>query len=206
MRFIIDGIEWNYPHMESLSREEQLESVYEYVGNQGRLIVDMLCDGESLDEKDLLTVPDAIDLEISTNTPYGLGLEILSELRDSLSEIFKNLRSSLEASEEAENEMLAGARENLNWVCDVTDSFRDAYPDYSGRLPDAHPVADAVSDYEGMLRAGDYADAENWIDHEWVHHILPPFMKDLKEFKDWLEAMDEEPVELKDGDLPEVLE
>ena len=58
MRFLIDGTEWSFPHMESLSREEQLEALREKVSAEGRVIVDMLSDGESLDDGDLLTVPD----------------------------------------------------------------------------------------------------------------------------------------------------
>ncbi len=81
MRFFIDGTEWNFPHLDSLSREELLDALRERVASEDRVIVDMLCDGESLDEKDLLSVPDAIDVEVHTATEWGVGLEILDEIK-----------------------------------------------------------------------------------------------------------------------------
>lgn len=198
VRFIIDGSEWVYPHMDSLSREEQLDSIREKVSAEGRVIVDMLSDGESLDEKDIMEVPDGIDVEIVTATPFGLGLEILEEVKDSLLSVFKAIQSALDGSKMFDPDDLGGAKEQLEWVCDAMDSFGDAYPDYAGRIPDAAPMSEAVGRFGELLADGRYADANAWHENTWKKRLLPPFLNDLKSLKEWLDAE-----EAKSGMPPE---
>lgn len=190
MRFIIDGSEWNFPHMESLSREEQLDSIREHVAAEGRVIVDMLSDGESIDDDDFMNVPDSIDLDIVTSTPFGLGLEILGEVKNSLLAVFKGLQTALDGSNMFDSTTLSDVREQLTWVGEALASFSDAFPEYLGSLPDTDSLSRAVDHFAELLNEGHYAEANEWHEHEWKRYVLPPFLNDIKFLKDWLEAED----------------
>lgn len=190
MRFLIDGTEWSFPHMESLSREEQLEALREKVSAEGRVIVDMLSDGESLDDGDLLTVPDGIDVDVLTNSPWGLGVELLEEIKNSLLEVFKGLQGILDGTEAFELSMLDGIYASLDWVGEVSDGFRDAYPEYEGALPDAAPLRRGVETFQDLMVDGRFAEAQAWRENEWKRGVLPPFLDDLKQLHDWFESED----------------
>lgn len=198
MRFLIDGTEWVFPHMNSLTREEQLEALRERVSAEGRVIVDMLSDGESLDDGDLLTVPDDIDVEIFTNTPWGLGLELLGEVKDSLLEVFKGLQEILDGNEVFTASMLDGIYASLDWIVEVTDGFRDAYSQYGGTFPDAVPMRRSVEIFQDLMADARFAEAQSWHENEWKHEVLRPFLDDLKQLHDWFESED-----AKDSEVPE---
>lgn len=199
MRFLIDGTEWTFPHMESLSREEQLEALREKVSAEGRVIVDMLSDGESLDDGDLLTVPDDIDVDVLTNTPWGLGMELLEEVKNSLLEVFKGLQGILDGNEFFEAPMLDGIYASLDWIGEVADSFCDAYPEYGGALPDAAPLRRSVENFQELMAEGRFAEAQAWHENEWKRGVLPPFVDDIKQLHDWFESED-----ARDPETPEV--
>lgn len=187
MRFFLDGTEWNFPHIDSLSREEQLDALRERVAAEDRVIVDMLSDGESLDEKDLLTVPDGIDVDVITDTAWGVGLEILDEVKNSLTSIFKDLQTILDGSQIFEHTMLDGVRGQLDWIRDALNSFPDAYPEYDGALPDVEPLHEAIDVFERLLSDGRYAEANDWHEEEWKKDVLPPFLDRLNGLREWLE-------------------
>ncbi|RKJ76045.1 MULTISPECIES: hypothetical protein [unclassified Pyramidobacter] len=197
MRFLIDGTEWAFPHMESLSREEQLEALREKVSAEGRVIVDMLSDGESLDDGDLLTVPDGIDVDVLTNTPWGLGVELLEEIKDSLLEVFKGLQEILDGAEVFAASMLDGIYASLDWVGEVAEGFRDAYPEYGGALPDAAPLRRSVETFHALMAAGRFAEAQAWHENEWKREVLPPFLDGVKQLRGWFESED-----AKDSETP----
>lgn len=199
MRFLIDGTEWTFPHMESLSREEQLEALREKVSAEGRVIVDMLSDGESLDDGDLLTVPDGIDVDVLTDTPWGLGLELLEEVKNSLLEVFKGLQGILDGSQIFEPSMLDGVYASLDWIGEVADGFRDAYPEYGGALPDAAPLRRSVENFRELMAEGRFAEGQAWHENEWKRGVLPPFLDDIKRLHDWFESE-----ETRDSETPEV--
>ena len=185
MRFFIDGTEWNFPHMDSLTREELLEELRGQVAAEGHVIVDMLCDGESLDDKAMMTVPDAIDVEVRTASPWGLGIEILDEIDDSLSNVFRLIQEALDGSQMFEPDQLREAHEQIGWIGDVIEGFRDAYPEYGASLPDAAPLEEELSVFENLLSDGRYADANEWHECDWKDKALPPFMNGLKELREW---------------------
>lgn len=185
MRFLIDGTEWTFPHMESLSREEQLEALRERISAEGRVIVDMLSDGESLDDGDLLTVPDDIDVDVLTSTPWELGIELLEEIKNSLLEVFKGLQEILDGAEIFAPSMLDGIYAALDWIGDVTDGFRDAYPEYEGELPDAELLRGGVETFQDLMAGGRFAEAQIWHENEWKREILPPFLDSVKQLHDW---------------------
>lgn len=114
----------------------------------------MLSDGESLDDGDLLTVPDGIDVDVLTNTPWGLGMELLEEIKDSLLEVFKRLQGILDGAEVFAASMLDGIYASLDWIGEVADGFRDAYPEYGGALPDAAPLRRSVETFQELMAAG----------------------------------------------------
>lgn len=187
MRFFIDGAEWSFPHMDSLSREEQLEALREKVASEDRVIVDMLSDGESLDEADLMTVPDDIDVDVYTDTPWGVGLEILDEIKNSLLAVFKNLQGALDSSVPFEPSALDEAKRQMEWVREAADSFRDAYPEYTGIFPDAGELMQSVEQFEEYLSEGHYAEAQAWHEQTWKKELLPPFLENVRNFKEWLD-------------------
>ncbi len=185
MRFFIDGTEWNFPHMDSLTREELLEELRGQAAAEGRVIVDMLCDGEALDDKAFMTVPDAIDVEVRTASPWGLGIEILDEIDASLSQVFCRIQEALDGTQMFDPGQLREAHEQLAWIGDVIEGFRDAYPEYEAVLPDATPLEEGLSVFEGLLSDGRYADANEWHEREWKGEVLPPFVNGLKELREW---------------------
>ena len=185
MRFFIDGTEWNFPHMDSLTRVELLEELRGQVAAEGRVIVDMLCDGESLDDKAMMTVPDAIDVEVRTASPWGLGIEILDEIDDSLSKVFRQIQEALDGAQPFEPGQLREAHEQIGWIGDVIEGFRDAYPEYGAALPDAAPLDEELSVFENLLSDGRYADANEWHERVWKGEALPPFVNGLKELREW---------------------
>ena len=185
MRFFIDGTEWSFPHMDSLSREEQLDALREQVAAEGRVIVDMLSDGESLDDTSIMSVPDAIDVEVHTATPWGLGMEILDEIDASLSAVFRAIQEALDGSDMFEPGTLHEAYEQLEWVGDVIEGFHEAYPEYVGEWPQAERLADELKNFESLLSDGRYADANEWHEIEWKEDTLQPFMKGLASLRKW---------------------
>ncbi len=188
MRFFIDGTEWNFPHLDSLSREELLDALRERVASEDRVIVDMLCDGESLDEKDLLSVPDAIDVEVHTATEWGVGLEILDEIKNSLLTIFQELQSLLDDTEPFSDYKLDEIYMQLDWIREVTEAFSDAYPEYEGELPDVASLAEEIAVFGRLLTDGRYAQAHAWHEQDWKKEALPPVLDRLDAFKKWLEG------------------
>ena len=186
MRFIIDGAEWSFPHMESLSREEQLDALKEKVSSEDRVIIDFLSDGESLDENDLLTVPDSLDVDVVTSTPEGLGLQVTEEMNASLSGIFKAMQEILDGSEPYQPHMLDGARDAAEWIQHAAEGIRDAYPDYRGELPDASLLIEGLETFHGLLSDGRYAEAQAWHEDEWKHDLVPPVLSALNEIETWL--------------------
>lgn len=67
------------------------ERLEEFVDRQGKVILDVLSDGESISEQDFLTVPWDIRLEVQALFPYEVGLTVLDEIRtdsDRLREYF----------------------------------------------------------------------------------------------------------------------
>ncbi len=176
--------------MDSLSREEQLDALREKVASEDRVIVDMLSDGESLDEKDLLTVPDGIDVEVHTATAWGVGLEILDEVKNSLLDVFKGLQSLLDGSQMFQPSMLDEVHSQLGWIADVIEAFKDAYPEYNAPLPDAAVLSEEVDVFGRLLADGRYAEAQSWHEENWKKEVLPPFLDRLAKLKEWLEGED----------------
>lgn len=187
MRFFIDGNEWTFPHMESLSREELLDALREKVASEDRVIVDMLSDGESLDDRDIMNVPDSIDVEVHTNTAWGLGLEILDEVKESLLAVFKDLQTALDGAEPWTPLTLDETKESLKWQIEVFEGIRDAYPEYDRCLPDAAALLDSVTTFDGLLAAGRYAEAHAWHENEWKKCALAAYLENLKDLHDWFE-------------------
>lgn len=191
MRFLIDGAEWTFPHMDSLSREELLEALREKVASDDRVIVDMLSDGESLDDKDILSVPDEIDVEVHTNTPWGLGLEILDEVKESLLTVFRELQTILDSSRSYEPSMLDEVRDCLNWQEEVFEGIRDAYPEYDGQLPEVAPLKKEISFFAAYLAEGRYAEAQAWHESDWKKRALARYLEHIKDLRDWFEDKNE---------------
>ena len=171
--------------MEALSREEQLDALREKVAGEGRVIVDMLCDGESLSEEELLSAPDGIDVDVHTNTPCGLGVEILDEVKDSLLKVFRCIQEALDGTQMFDPLQLREAFEQLGWVGDVFEGFADAYPEYGSDWPRVEPLVDELNAFQSMLSDGRYADAQAWHEHEWKLHALPPFLDRVKDVREW---------------------
>ena len=182
--------------MDSLPREELLDALREQVAAEGRVIVDMLCDGESLDDKSIMNVPDAIDVDVHTASPWGLGLEILDEVKDSLLKVFRTIQEALDGSQLFDPLQLREAFEQLGWVGDVFEGFRDAYPEYDGGLPDAEPLTEELKVFEAMLTDGRYADANEWHERSWKNEALPPFLDEIKSLREWFEEQERR----EDGD------
>ncbi|MGI6076384.1 MAG: hypothetical protein ACOYD9_08515 [Pyramidobacter sp.] len=192
MKFVIDGSEWNFPHMDSLSIEERLAALREKVAAEDRVIVDMLSDGESLEERDLLTVPDDIQVDVITDTVWGVGLEILEEIKNSLLEVFKGLQSVLDSRDPFEPSMLDETKRQLHWVGEAAKALQNTYPEYDGQFPQGEPLLDSVAEFEACLAEGHYAEAQIWHEKTWKNEVLPPFLDAVKKIKEWLDAKNDE--------------
>lgn len=188
MRFFVDGTEWKFPHMDSLPRTELLDALREQVASEGRVIVDMLSDGESIDDKAFMSVPDAIDVEVYTATPWGLGLEILNEAENSLQKVFRVIQEAFDSAEIFDPLHFREAYEQLEWICDVFDGFRDAYAEYDGEWPNAVPLFDELKTCEALLTDGRYADANEWHECVWKVETLPYFVDKMKALREWFES------------------
>ena len=176
--------------MDSLPREELLDALREQVAAEGRVIVDMLCDGESLDDRSIMSVPDAIDVDVHTATPWGLGLEILDEVRDSLLKVVRTIQEALDGSQTFNPLQLREAFEQLGWVGDVIEGFRDAYPEYGAGWPDAEPLTEELKVFESMLSDGRYSYANEWHERNWKEEALPRFLDDVKALREWFEEQE----------------
>lgn len=187
MRFFIDGTEWNFPHMDSLPRAELLDALHEQVESEGRVILDMLSDGESIDDKAFMSVPDAIDIDVCTATPWGLGLAILNEMENSLNDVFRAIQEALDSAQMFDPLQFRDAFEQLNWISYVTDGFCDAYPEYKGEWPDARHLSDELKVCESLLSEGRYADANEWHECVWKAEIVPCIFDKIKILRGWFE-------------------
>ncbi len=187
MRFLIDGNEWSFPHMDSLPRLELLDALRERVAAEGRVIVDMLCDGESLGEDELLSVPDGIDVDVITATPWGLGKDIVDEMKNSLLKVFAAIQRALDAPDSDGTPGLEGAFAELDWMDDVSESLAGAYPEYGGAFPDAEPLRRQLRVFQRRLAEGRYADATAWHERQWKKETLPPFAERVKALESWFE-------------------
>ena len=126
--FFVDGVEWSSEGT-PLSRAELLQALRDELAWDGRVILEMISDGEALSEEDLLTVPDDIDVDVTTASEYGVGIAVLSELKKDLN--VQTEKQSVGVSSENEMaECLEFARQALEMVvqtypeCDVdTDEY-----------------------------------------------------------------------------------
>ncbi len=189
MRFFIDGCEWSFPHMDSLSRQELLDALREKEAAEDRLIVDMLCDGESLSESELFAAPEGIDVDIITKTPWELGKDLLEEIKNSLLKVFRAVQGALDAPG-FDASGLEDAFRELDWIEEVCEGLADAYPEYEGTFPDASPLRGELDVLQNLLADGRYADANAWHEREWKKESLPPFAERMNAFRDWLEEME----------------
>lgn len=192
MKFVIDGCEWNFPHMDSLSVEDRLAALREKVAAEDRVIVDMLSDGEALEEKDLLTVPDDIEVDVITDTVWGVGLEILEEIKNSLLSVFGELQSILDGRSPFEPSMLAETKRQLQWVCEAAKALQRTYPEFDGGFPRGEPLLKGADEFEVCLSQGRWAEAQAWHETTWKKEILPPFLDSLKDIKAWLDGKNDE--------------
>lgn len=63
-----------------LSREELWDYIEEAAADRGELVIDVLSDGEALSYEDFLTLPEAVELQVTTGTRYELGRQVLAQL------------------------------------------------------------------------------------------------------------------------------
>lgn len=180
MRFFIDGSEWSYPHMDALPVEEQIESVREKVASEDRIIMDFLCDGESLTEDELQNIDAELDVDVITASPHGVALEALNEINKSLLEIFKALQTILDGNQMFDPSMLDTAYDQLDWMDEVFDSMRSEYSEYRGNYPDTNLLRDGLADFRDMLSLPDYMRAQAWHEENWKKEIMPQFASPLK--------------------------
>lgn len=119
VRLIIDGKEWR--HDENLSRSEVLNALREDLAWNDRVILEMLSGDEALSEEDFLTVPEDIEVSITSASEYSVGLAVVDEMK---SELVSLLR---ETEQQQPDSALMTSR--LQWLNDAATLLFETYPE-----------------------------------------------------------------------------
>lgn len=147
---------------EGLIREEMWHHLQAFAEERGLILVELLCDGESLGYEDFLTVPEGLDIEVVMATPHDIAREVLQMLVTESAEI---------------DEALATGKAHLGRVL----SFYQNACQYIRWLSTAFP--------EWLADERMFAAASQMVDLLQAHDDLPPADLMSQALDEWTEAL-----------------
>lgn len=144
MDIYIDDVCFIIRHSESFSREDILHMVKEEMASKGSVLTDIVCMGESLDESDFLSIPDAVEVYFTSSTEEGILSEVLEQVIssiDHMKNVFDGWIDDLSSSSSPKREEISDFREDLSWVIGVLEEASDSFNTFKVSLPIGSIVA-----------------------------------------------------------------